>query len=202
MRRREFLGVAATAAIRGAAAPAPAPAPVVNGAEHAWVLHDARFRIDPAIASCPASLPKHEYSAEYLLGEMRSHGVDHVVISHVCYYGRNNAYPSHVVKTWSGKFAAIGLLVGHRLHPPADRENPARLERLVKEDGLVGLRLSPIYDPEARWLDDPVCYPLWKNRRRISAARSTSSSPPIRSTRWPTWPSAFRASTSSSIIWP
>ena len=47
MRRREFLEVAAMGAIHAARAPA---APVVNGAEHAWVLHDARFRIDPAIA--------------------------------------------------------------------------------------------------------------------------------------------------------
>lgn len=163
MRRRDFLGLAAMGAIRGA----PASTPVVNGAEHAWVLHDARFPIDPAIASCPGNLPKHEYSAEYLLGEMRSHGVDHVVISHVCYYGRNNAYPSYVVRTWPGKFAAIGLLVGHRLHPPADRENPARLERLVKEERLVGLRLSPIYDREVRWLDDPVCYPLWKKAEEL-----------------------------------
>src|SRR5262249_53272813 len=137
MRRREFLAVAAMGAMRAA----PASAPVVNAAEHAWVLRDARFPIDPAMMSCPNSLPTHEYSAEYLLDEMVSHAVDHVVISHVCYYGRNNAYPSYIVKTWPGKFAAIGLLVGYGLHPPADRENPARLERLVKEDRLIGLRL-------------------------------------------------------------
>ena len=51
MQRREFLGVAAMGAMRAA----QAPAPVVNGAEHAWVLHDARFPIDPAVASCPPS---------------------------------------------------------------------------------------------------------------------------------------------------
>src|SRR5262245_60227390 len=123
MQRREFLGVAAMGAMRAA----QAKSPVVNGAEHAWLLHDARFPIDPAIASCP-QLPTHEYSAEYLLDEMTTQGVDHVVISHVCYYGRNNAYPSYIVKTWPGKFAAIGLLVGYGLYPPSDPENPARLE--------------------------------------------------------------------------
>jgi predicted TIM-barrel fold metal-dependent hydrolase len=163
MQRREFLAATAGSAL---AAP-PDRAPVVNGAEHAWVLHDPRFRIDPEVATCPKNLPRYEYSGEYLLSEMRSHRVDHVVISHVCYYGRNNAYPGYCVKTWPGKFAAIGLLVGYRLHAPADPENPSRLERLVKQDGLVGLRLSPIYDPDVRWLDDPVSYPLWKKAAEL-----------------------------------
>jgi predicted TIM-barrel fold metal-dependent hydrolase len=163
MQRREFL--AATAG--GALAAPPGRAPVVNGAEHAWVLHDPRFRMSPEVATCPKNLPKHEYSGEYLLSEMRNNGVDHVVISHVCYYGRNNAYASHCVKTWPGKFAAIGLLVGYRLHAPSDPDNPSRLERLVKQDGLVGLRLSPIYDRDVRWLDDLVSYPLWKKAEEL-----------------------------------
>jgi hypothetical protein len=54
--------------------------------------------------------------------------VDHVVISHVCYYGQNE---------------------------------------LVKEERHVGLRLSPIYDRGVRWLDDPVCYPLWKKVKEL-----------------------------------
>lgn len=163
MTRREWVGSAAAVA----AASPQAKAPVVNGAEHAWVLHDPRFRIDPALATCQSNLPKYEYSGEHILADMRQHGVDHVVISHVCYYGRDNRYPSYCVKTWPGKFAAIGLLVGYRLHSPAGKENPSRLERLVKEDGLIGLRLSPIYDKDVVWLNDPVCYPLWKKAEEL-----------------------------------
>jgi len=142
-------------------AAAPSRAPVVNAAEHAWVTNDPRFPIDPQLSTCP-NLPKHDYSAEYLLAEMRTYQVDHVVISHVCYYGRDNRYPSYCVKAFPGKFAAIGLLVGHRLYPPADPANAGRLERLIREDGLVGLRLSPIYDAKTVWLNDPACYPLWR----------------------------------------
>lgn len=153
----------------GALAAAPNRTPVINGAEHAWVTRDPRFPIDPQLAVCPNNLPNHDYSGEYLLSEMRTYGVDGVVISHVCYYGRDNRYASHCVKTWPGKFAAIGLLVGHRLYSPADKENPARLERLIREDGLTGLRLSPIYDREVVWLNDPVCYPLWKKAEQLGA---------------------------------
>jgi predicted TIM-barrel fold metal-dependent hydrolase len=143
--------------------------PIVNAAEHAWVLHDPLFAVDPDLASCPRNLPKHEYSAEYLLSRMRVHNVDHVVISHVCYYGRNNAYTIHCVKTYRGKFAGIGLLAGYRLYSPSDKENPSRLERLIREDSLAGLRLSPIYDRDVVWLNDAVSYPLWKKAEELGA---------------------------------
>jgi len=143
--------------------------PIVNAAEHGWVINDPRFPIDPEVASCPKNLPKHEYSAEYLLSQMRTYGVDKVVISHVCYYGRNNAYTSYCVKTYPNKFAGIGLLVGYRLYPPDDPQNPSRLERAVTEDGLVGMRLSPIYDKDILWMNDPVSYPLWKKAEELGA---------------------------------
>ena len=146
---------------------APGKAPVVNAAEHTWIIHDPKFRPNPALSNCPTTRISHEYSGEYLLSEMRSYGIDHVVISHVCYYGTDNSYTSAVIKKFPGRFAGIGLLVGHRLHPPSDKENPSRLERLVKEDGLVGLRLSPLYDPNVVWLNDPVCYPLWKKAEEL-----------------------------------
>ena len=156
-----------TAAV--ATSPAAQKAPVVNGAEHAWILHEPRFRPNPELSNCPKNFPKYEYSGEFLLSEMRTHQVDHVVISHVCYYGADNSYTSYCIKTWPGKFAGIGLLVGYRLHSPADKENPSRLERLIKEDGLIGLRLSPIYDRDVVWLNDPVSYPLWKKAEELGA---------------------------------
>ncbi|MBL8230982.1 MAG: amidohydrolase [Bryobacterales bacterium] len=143
-------------------------APVVNAAEHAWVLN-TKYPMPRDLAVCPTNLPDHEYSAEFLLSEMRTYRVDHVVISHVCYYGRDNSYPSYCVKKYPGKFAAIGLLVGHRLHSPEDPENPSRLERLIREDGLVGLRLSPIYNRDVVWLNSPACYPLWKKAEQLNA---------------------------------
>ncbi|MCZ6679269.1 MAG: amidohydrolase family protein [Candidatus Poribacteria bacterium] len=143
--------------------------PIVNGAEHAWVINDSRFPIDPNVASCPNNLPDYEYSAGYLLSQMRVHGVDKVVISHVCYYGRDNSYTSYCAKTYPDKFAGIGLLVGHRLYSPDAPDNPARLERAIVEEHLVGMRLSPIYDQNVVWLNDPVSYPLWKKAEVLGA---------------------------------
>ena len=143
-------------------------APIVNAAEHAWVLHDPRFPMTREMASCPGGVPpKSEYSGEHLLSEMRLYGIDRTVISHVCYYGRDNDYVVHCVNTWPDRLAGIGLLVGHRLFPPDDAENPSRLEALVREGGLAGLRLSPIYDPDVVWVNDPICYPLWEKAEEL-----------------------------------
>jgi hypothetical protein len=49
------------------------------------------------------------------------------------------------------------------------QRKPSRLERLIQEDGLVGLRLSPIYDKDVVWFNDPVCYPLWKKAEELNA---------------------------------
>ena len=163
--RRETLAALAFAGARGQT---KAHAPVVNAAEHAWVLN-SRYPMPSELSVCPSNPPKHEYSAEFLLAEMKTYSVDHVVISHVCYYGHDNTYPAFCVKTYPKQFAAIGLLVGHRLYDPADKENPSRLERLIKEDGLIGLRLSPIYNRNVVWLNDPVSYPLWKKAESLGA---------------------------------
>ncbi|MBT3344417.1 MAG: amidohydrolase [Gemmatimonadetes bacterium] len=151
---------------------------IVNAAEHAWVLGDERFPLDKEIATCPNSFPEREQSGYDLLASMKDHGVDRTVISHVCYYGRNNDYTSHCVQTWPDRFAGIGLLVGHRLFPPQQsEENVDRLERLVVEGGLAGLRLSPIYDRDATWLDDPVCDALWKKAADLRCVFNVFLSP-------------------------
>ena len=194
MTRREALARTAGAALAaGACAAPPMRAPVINAAEHVWVINDPKFPIDPQLATCPTNLPGYAYSGEWLLDEMKRYNVDHVVISHVCYYGRNNAYTSYCVRKWPTRFAGCGLLVGYRLYPPSDKENASRLEHLVKEDGLIGLRLSPIYDRDVVWLNDPDCYPLWKKVEELRCvfhiflaplARPLERSRPRQGLRW------------------
>ena len=144
--------------------------PIINAAEHVWLINNPQFPIDNDISTCPGSKPVRNYSGEHLIAEMDIHGIDKTVISHVCYYGRNNDYTIHCVKKWPDRFAGFGLLVGHRLFAPGDPQNPSRLERLVRDDGLVGSRLSPIYDRDKIWLNDPVCYPLWKKAEELNAS--------------------------------
>ena len=47
----------------------------------------------------------------------------------------------------------------------------------MKEEYLVGLRLSPRYDPNVVWLNDPVSYPLWKKAEELGAVFNIFLSP-------------------------
>jgi predicted TIM-barrel fold metal-dependent hydrolase len=154
-----------------------ARAPIVDAATHAWVIDDPRFPIDPDVASCPDNLPKIDESAEHLIARMASFGIDETVISHVCYYGQDNRYSSYCIKTYPEKFTGVALLVGYGMRPPNDPSIPAELERLMREDGFSGLRLSPIYDPDVTWLNDPVSYPLWKKAEELGAAFNIFAAP-------------------------
>ena len=144
--------------------------PIINAAEHAWVIHDPRFPIIPEEASCGTFLaPDSEYSAEHLIAEMQIYGIDKTVISHVCYYGRNNDYTIYAIQKWPDRFAGIGLLVGYNLFDPRDSANADRLEHLIKVQNLVGLRLSPIYDKDRVWFNDTCMYPFWERAQELGA---------------------------------
>lgn len=169
MTRREYLALSTAGALAASDAAAKEADPIINAAEHAWVLHDERFPINSRLSNCPNNRPDREYSMEHILSRMQLYKIDKVVISHVCYYGTDNSYPAYMLKQHPDRFAAIGLLVGYRLHSPGDSENPARLERLVKEQGFSGLRLSPIYDRDVVWMNDPAVYPLWKKAEELGA---------------------------------
>ena len=67
--------------------------------------------------------------------------------------------------------------MGDRLHEPGDEANPDRLAQAMEEQGLVGLRLSPIYDKEKRWFDDPVMYPFWERAQELGAVFSVFLAP-------------------------
>ena len=151
--------------------------PIIDGAAHAWVVNNPRFHLDPGIATCPENMPTIDESAEHLIARMATFGIDQTVISHVCYYGRDNSYTAHCVNAYPDRFTGVGLLVGYRLYSPDDPANPARLEHLMREDGLAGLRLSPIYDPDVEWLNDPVSYPLWQKAEELTAAVNIFAAP-------------------------
>ena len=98
MNRRDCMkslvgGVIGATATTGLAAEQDAErrSPIIDGAEHAWVLDDPKFPINPELSNCPTSRPGHDQTMERLLADMRKYDVDKVVISHVCYYGTDNS---------------------------------------------------------------------------------------------------------------
>src|SRR5262249_12535227 len=107
--------------------------------------------------------PEHPNSIEEIVDVMERHGVDRMVLVQVRYYGWDNRYLADCLRRYPGRFAAQGLLA------PRDPAVPQQLERLVREDGFSGIRLSPSYHAEASWLGSPASFPLWRKAEGLGA---------------------------------
>lgn len=162
--RREFLqgAVAVTAA-------------AVSGAAGATSLSRKRLLIDTHLEvwtldpAFPFSHPERgndlqvEVAApiENQVGQMRDFGLRYAVLINPRYYGWNNSYIAHCLKTYPD------LFVGHGLLNPEDPAVADRLRYWVTEHGFQGMRFSPIYHPDSRWLNSPAHYPLWREAERL-----------------------------------
>ena len=111
---------------------------------HVWSLDSSRYPFQPPEPGYRK--PKEDGSVELYLEEMKKDAVDRAVLVQERSSGWNNRYISDTVKRFPERF------VGHGLIDPHDPNNAAVLEREIKQNGLSGMRLSPIYHPPDRSL--------------------------------------------------
>ena len=154
--RRGFLLASA-----GAGAAFAAGSPVIDTHMHVWSLDMARYPVSPPEPGIPPQTI--DGSAERLIEEMRRDGVDLAVLVQPRQYGWDNRLIADSVRRYPR------LFVGHGLIDPHDPKNAAVLEREVRENGLVGMRLSPIYHPKEAWLNAPPNYALWRKAQELGA---------------------------------
>ncbi len=154
--RRTFL-----AGLPAAAAGAPKKSPVIDSHMHVWSMDTKRYPFGPPEPNY--SLPKDDGSVELFLKEMKQDGLDLAVLVQPRYYGWDNRYIADCVRRFPK------LFVGHGLINPHDPHNAQVLEREIQQNGLAGMRLSPIYHPKEQWLNDPKNYPLWKKAEDLGA---------------------------------
>ena len=121
---------------------AAAKSPVIDTHMHVWSMDTARYPFKPPEPNY--GRPKQEGSVEIYLEEMKKDGVDLAVLVQERSSGWNNSYIADCVRRFPK------LFVGHGLIDPRDPNNAAVLEREVKQNGLSGMRLSPIYHPPNR----------------------------------------------------
>jgi len=158
--RRELL-------LTSLAVPAIAAAPpVIDTHMHVWSLDRSKFPFQPPEPNYRAQ--QQDGSVELYMEEMKKDRVDLAVLVQERSGGWNNSYIADCARRFPKRF------VGHGLIDPRDPNNAAVLEREVKQNGLAGMRLSPIYHPPDRypndqWLNAPYNYPLWKKAEEIGA---------------------------------
>ena len=158
--RRELLLTSAAIPV------AAAKSPVIDTHMHVWSLDTARYPKQPPE---PSYRPQtQDGSVETYLGEMKKDAVDLAVLVQERASGWNNTYIADCVRRFPKRF------IGHGLIDPHDPNNATVLEREVKQNGLSGMRLSPIYHPPNRhpndqWLNAPNNYALWKKAAELDA---------------------------------
>jgi predicted TIM-barrel fold metal-dependent hydrolase len=156
-------------ALAGAAAPsAPQAGPkgaalVVDAHMHVWSDQPDRFPFahpfEPKVKP-----PRIAATVELLVDEMDRSGVTHCVLVQVIYHGWDNRYLAQCLKAHPKRFRGQGLI------DPTDPQAAKKLEFWVKEHGLSGVRLSPMYyRGKDGWLNAASSYPLWQKAEELGA---------------------------------
>ena len=100
------------------------------------------WKSDPKFpwASETKNPPQEDATPEMLLKLMNENNVEKTVLVQVIHYRWDNSYVAHAVKTYPGKFMAVGRI------NPEDPDAPDHLSCWTEEHGLHGVRLSPSVD--------------------------------------------------------
>ena len=95
--------------------------------------------------------------------QMREFGLKYSVLINPRYFGWDNSYIAHCLKSHPKLFVAHGLL------DPQEPKVADKLRYWVEEHGFQGMRFSPIYHPKSAWLNSKEHYPLWREAEKLGA---------------------------------
>ena len=162
--RRQFLTTTAAAAISTVAGVAPA-APAKER-----LLIDTHLEVWTIDPKFPFKHPENKNlkvkegaPIENQVQQMRDFNIKYAVLINPRYFGWDNSYIAHSLKSYPKLFVAHGLI------NPLDPKVADNLRYWVKEHGFQGMRLSPRYHPKQTWLNSKEHYPLWKEAEKLGA---------------------------------
>lgn len=141
--------VAALAAGFLAAAP-PRKYRIIDPHVHVW-KKDSRY----PWAKETTRPPEEDATPEMLLALMKANGVEKTVIIQVIHYRWDNSYLRDVLKQYPQYFQGVARV------NPEDPAAPDHLSRLVEEDRMRGVRISPSGSAAGDWIRGPLMPPLW-----------------------------------------
>jgi predicted TIM-barrel fold metal-dependent hydrolase len=166
--RRTFLhSVACSAAGLGAAAAGHADEtrkdPVIDTHMHVWSGDQDHYPFAHPFQP-HFKRPKLAATVELLRKEGDEFGVTHYVLVQTIYHGWDNRYLVECVKTDPRRFR------GHGLIDPTDPKVADKLVYWVREQGLTGMRFSPIYyKGKDDWLNARSSDALWEKAGELGA---------------------------------
>jgi predicted TIM-barrel fold metal-dependent hydrolase len=163
--RRQLLAGAAAALVAGRAAHAddePAERLIIDTHLEVWTF-DPKFPFNHPEKGGDRKVLQVEVEApiENQVEQMKDFGLKYAVLINPRYFGWDNSYIAHSLKSYPSLFVAHGLL------DPLDPQRVEKLRYWVNEHGFQGMRFSPIYHPQSTWLNSPDHYPLWQEAEKL-----------------------------------
>lgn len=135
---------------------------IIDTHVHVWEIDPPRYPIGPTAPNWTA-LPDEPGTADELVAEMDSHGVDWSVLVQTSWSTWDNGYIADSVTRFPDRFVGMGLL------DPLDAENAPLARYWVTERGLAGFRFHPMYYPEQKVLLRPENDALWEELAALDA---------------------------------
>ena len=128
---------------------------IIDTHVHVWEIDPPRYPIGPTAPGWK-SLPDEPGTADELLAEMDDHDVGWSVLVQTSWSTWDNGYIADSVQRFPDRF------IGHGLIDPQDPENAEVARYWMRERGLVGFRLHPMYYPDEAILVSPRNGALWE----------------------------------------
>ncbi len=135
---------------------------IVDTHVHVWEIDPPRYPIGPTAPNWTA-MPDEPGTADELLAEMDTHGVDWAVLVQTSWSTWDNGYIADSVARHPDRF------VGHGLIDPQDPKNASQVRYWMKERGLAGFRFHPMYYPDEKILLTPQNQAMWEEIAALGA---------------------------------
>jgi predicted TIM-barrel fold metal-dependent hydrolase len=150
--------------------------PIIDTHMHVWAKAGTKYPF-PHPYQPDFKTPPADGTLEMLIDDMDRHGCTHSVLVQVIYHGWDNAYVADCVKKYPDRLKAHGLI------DPTDPKVADKLEYWVKEQGLVGMRFSPLYYADGQhggddWLNADETHRVWKKAEELGAVFNFFITPP------------------------
>ena len=134
---------------------------IVDTHVHIWEISD-KYPIGPT-APTWNNYPDEPGTVEELLADMDAEGVDWTVLVQTSWSTWDNGYIADSVVRYPDRF------IGHGLIDPQDPDNAEQVRYWVRERGLVGFRLHPMYYPDEKILLTEQNGPMWEEIAALDA---------------------------------
>ena len=135
---------------------------IVDTHVHVWEIDPPKYPIGPTSPNWN-SYPDEPGTADELLTEMDTHGVDWTVLVQTSWSTWDNGYIADSVEHFPNRF------IGHGLIDPQDPNNAEQVRYWIKDRGLAGFRFHPMYYPDEKILLTRQNEPMWEEIASLDA---------------------------------